>query len=135
MLVQSLTLVQQPNYLWLDTVLCMKNIHFLKILCPIKVNRNTIELTVHTSCYCVLDLLCVSLQRPGRSYNQLLPEMQARTEHGSKNNHFHCSIGALFPSDQTNTIKRIFPYLYISFKQRICFHFQLMMLSNGLKKI
>ena len=28
--------------------------------CPIKVNGNTIELTVHTSCYCVLDLLCVN---------------------------------------------------------------------------
>ena len=28
--------------------------------CPIKVNSNTIELTVHTSCYCVLDLLCVN---------------------------------------------------------------------------
>ena len=28
--------------------------------CPIKVNSNTIELTVHTSCFCVLDLLCVS---------------------------------------------------------------------------
>ena len=28
--------------------------------CPIKVNRNTIELTVHPSCYCVLDLLCVT---------------------------------------------------------------------------
>ena len=27
---------------------------------PIKVNSNTILLTVHTSCYCVLDLLCVS---------------------------------------------------------------------------
>ena len=30
------------------------------MLCPIKVNSNTIELTVHTSCYCVLDLLCVT---------------------------------------------------------------------------
>ena len=29
------------------------------MLCPIKVNSNTIELTVQTSCYCVLDLLCV----------------------------------------------------------------------------
>ena len=29
--------------------------------CPIKGNSNTIELTVHTSCYCVLDLLCVIL--------------------------------------------------------------------------
>ena len=28
--------------------------------CPIKVNINTIELTVHTSCNCVLDLLCVN---------------------------------------------------------------------------
>ena len=26
--------------------------------CPIKVNSNTIKLTAHTSCYCVLDLLC-----------------------------------------------------------------------------
>ena len=26
--------------------------------CPIKVNINKIELTMHTSCYCILDLLC-----------------------------------------------------------------------------
>ena len=31
------------------------------MLCPIKVNSNTIELTVPTSCYWVLDLLCVKL--------------------------------------------------------------------------
>ena len=31
------------------------------MLCPIKVNSNTIELAVHSSCYCVLDLLCVIL--------------------------------------------------------------------------
>ena len=29
------------------------------MLCPIKVNSNTIELEVHTYCYCILDLLCV----------------------------------------------------------------------------
>ena len=29
------------------------------MLYPIKFNSNTIELTVHTSCYCVSDLLCV----------------------------------------------------------------------------
>ena len=29
--------------------------------CPIKVNSNTVELTVHISCYCVLDILCVIL--------------------------------------------------------------------------
>ena len=28
--------------------------------CSIKVNSNTIELTMHTSCYCILDLLCVN---------------------------------------------------------------------------
>ena len=28
---------------------------------PMKVNSNTIELTVYTSCYCTLDLLCVSI--------------------------------------------------------------------------
>ena len=31
------------------------------MLCPIKVNSNTIELTMHTSCYCVLELLCVKV--------------------------------------------------------------------------
>ena len=30
---------------------------------PIKVNSITIELTVHTSCYCIFDLLCVILYR------------------------------------------------------------------------
>ena len=30
------------------------------MLCPMKVNSNTIELTVHTSCYCILDLHCVT---------------------------------------------------------------------------
>ena len=29
------------------------------MLCPIIVNSNTIKLTVHTSCYWDLDLLCV----------------------------------------------------------------------------
>ena len=31
------------------------------MLCPFKVNSNTIELTVNTSCYCGLVLLCVTL--------------------------------------------------------------------------
>ena len=30
--------------------------------CPIKVNSNTIELTVDTSCCYVLDLLCVNIK-------------------------------------------------------------------------
>ena len=30
------------------------------MLCPIKANSKTIELTVHNSCCCVLDLLCVT---------------------------------------------------------------------------
>ena len=30
------------------------------MLCPIKSDSNTIELTVHASCYWFLDLLCVS---------------------------------------------------------------------------
>ena len=30
------------------------------MLCPTILNSNTIELTVHTSCYWVLDLLCVT---------------------------------------------------------------------------
>ena len=30
------------------------------MVCPIKVSSNTIKLTVHTSCHCVLDLLCVT---------------------------------------------------------------------------
>ena len=31
------------------------------VLWPIKVNTNTIELIVHTSCYCILDLLCYQI--------------------------------------------------------------------------
>ena len=30
--------------------------------CPIKVNSSTIELTVHTSCYYIKDLLCVAIK-------------------------------------------------------------------------
>ena len=33
-----------------------------------KVNSNTIELTVHTYCYCFLDLLCVSCGYPFRTH-------------------------------------------------------------------
>ena len=31
------------------------------MLCSIKVNSNTVELTVQTFCYCVLDSLCVKI--------------------------------------------------------------------------
>ena len=34
------------------------------MLCPIIFNSNTIELIVHTSCYWVLDLLCVFILAP-----------------------------------------------------------------------
>ena len=37
------------------------------MLCPIKVDSNTIELIVHTSCYCVLDLLCYLFFRSMKS--------------------------------------------------------------------
>ena len=39
------------------------------VLCLIKVNSKTIEITMHTSCYCILDLLCVTFMKltPGRS--------------------------------------------------------------------
>ena len=33
--------------------------HINTVLCLMKVNNNTIELKVHTSCYCVSELLCV----------------------------------------------------------------------------
>ena len=42
--------------------------------CPIQVNSSKIELTVDTSCYCVLDLLCVKWdndkERKKRVYRQ-----------------------------------------------------------------
>ena len=31
------------------------------MLCPIKVNNNTIKLQYHTSCYSELDFLCVTI--------------------------------------------------------------------------
>ena len=44
------------------------------VLCPIKVNSNTIEVTMHTSCYCVSDLLYVTsyLTHKNVKNNQLL---------------------------------------------------------------
>ena len=45
-----------------------KNSTLYTMLCHIKVNSNTIELTVHTSCYCFLDLLCVSISVINWSY-------------------------------------------------------------------
>ena len=30
------------------------------MLCPIIINSITIEFTMHTSCYCIIDLLCVN---------------------------------------------------------------------------
>ena len=40
------------------------------LLCPMKSNSNTIELTVHTSCIGVLDLLCVNIMF-GKGYFQI----------------------------------------------------------------
>ena len=42
------------------------------MLCPIKVNSNTIKLTVQASCYCVLDLLCVNCQKIVKKYKSKL---------------------------------------------------------------
>ena len=39
------------------------------VLCPIKVNSNTIELNKLTSCYCILDLLCVKTVPPCPVHN------------------------------------------------------------------
>ena len=50
--------------------------------CPIKVNSTTIEPTVHTSCYCVLDLLCVTTRDGGktaRSFVQFLRQITTAT--------------------------------------------------------
>ena len=51
------------------------------MLCPIKVNSNTIELRVHTSCYCVLDLLCVMTNRLSNhsSLGQQRPDLRYAT--------------------------------------------------------
>ena len=59
----------------INTMLCSKNIIILITVpngkgnlsiiagywCPIKVNSNIIEVIVHTSCYYILDLLCVTI--------------------------------------------------------------------------
>ena len=43
-----------------DMVLSVRSCYKNTMLFPFRVNSNTIELTLHTSCYCVLDLLCVN---------------------------------------------------------------------------
>ena len=45
-------------YSCLGITLCWRACFYEHVLCPIKVNSNTIELTVHGPCYCILDLLC-----------------------------------------------------------------------------
>ena len=50
--------------------------------CYIKVNSNTIELTVHTFCYCILDLLCVN------SLNQACILLTLSLDHHKT--HWHC---------------------------------------------
>ena len=36
--------------------------------CPIKEDSNKIELTVHTSCYCVSNLLCVTISKTNQKF-------------------------------------------------------------------
>ena len=45
-------------YLYNEFLMKLNDVNTM--LCPIKVNSYTIELTVHTSCYCILDLLFVT---------------------------------------------------------------------------
>ena len=61
------------------------------ISCPIKVNSNEIKLTVHTYCYCVLDLLCVTtyilqvvlgLYQPGLRFTNFATLMQVWDDGG-----------------------------------------------------
>ena len=43
-----------------ETLLSVTNVKCMYTMsCPIKVNRNALELKVHTYFYCNLDLLCV----------------------------------------------------------------------------
>ena len=59
------------------------------MLCPIKVNSNPIELSVHTSCYCVLDLVCVTIHQTinssCRAYNKILTNQIAGHKINEKN--------------------------------------------------
>ena len=54
-------ITQEYRYSGSDSSLGHLHVNINTMLCPIKVNSNTIELTVHNSCYCVLDLRCVSI--------------------------------------------------------------------------
>ena len=59
--------------------------------CPIKVNSYTIELTVHTSCYCVLDLLCINHLNIGL----FLPLLYLESGHFSKKGYFYFELSVL----------------------------------------
>ena len=43
--------------------ICTGNVEHGKTFCSASTSSNTIELTVHPSCYCVLDLLCVMIYK------------------------------------------------------------------------
>ena len=51
--------------------------------CPFKVNNNTIEITVHTTCYCILDLLCVT-EKDNKKKQERERETERKREIGRK---------------------------------------------------
>ena len=61
------------------------------VLCPIKVNSNTIEVTMHTSCYCVLDLLCVKMP-PCKGAN-IQKQKQRRKQKNKQKNYVKTELG------------------------------------------
>ena len=57
------------HFFGLDFIIDIMKFCIVKIpCCIIKVNCNTIELIVHTSCYCASDLLCVKRDTEDRDH-------------------------------------------------------------------
>ena len=94
------------------------------MLCPIIINSNTIELTVHTSWYCVLDLLCVTwiLSRSERS----LIVLYAVKVFASWKHTFHflvgCVVGVVVKAEMIYNLR-------MSWVNSQCFYEWLLLLS------
>ena len=69
-------------FVWLQLYVTEQDVKSINtVLCLIKVNINTIELIVHTSCNYVLDIRCVTIKSQGRrgwGLNSHLPPMAPR---------------------------------------------------------
>ena len=100
------------------------------MLCPIKINISTIELTVHPPCYCVFELFCVKRwKKPWRRYvwnKGQLSNLRAIKSDQKINQSFRCCI--LWLAFEGCTFQMLAKISVFTFFARFC---QILMQKRG----